>query len=642
VKKFFVPASLAILLMFVSLTLRSQDRFTTLEQRLRDLAQNVPALNQKVETSVSNGSLHELLRGVATTHNLNFNVDPSLNQKVTVYFVNESVVNVLIYLAKQYNLDYNITGSIISVVPYKDPNANLPPPPKELQIIYDQPVDAFTMDLRDDSIIAVARKITQLSGKNIVVLPDLALKKMSGYIQAMQLQNALEKLAMSNQFKLNKTNDDVFVLESLKQGEEVVANPNLTNPNYSVRKVAQTPGLASSSSINVNKGTTGKQLITLNVTNSPIRDVIKNVSEQAGINYFMYSEIAGNATANVQNMEFEKLLSFIFQGTPYTFNVSNDVYMIGERKDEGLRTHQLIQLKYRSVDSLLAMIPAELRQNVEVKEFKELNSFLLSGSQPQIKEIESFVKQLDKTVPMVLIEVILMDVRKSKTVETGIKIGVSDSVRTGGTVLGGLDFTFGSRDINQFIERIGLNNVFNIGRVSPNFYASLKALEANSNIELRQTPKLSTLNGHTANLSIGSTRYYVVTTQNVLGSLNPQTIVTQQFVPVEANLAVNIRPFVSGDEQVTLNIDIDISDFLGVTPINQPPPSATSKFQSIIRVKNEEMIVLGGIERNEQSDEGSGTPFLSRIPVIKWLFSSRSKTNAKTVSVVFIKPTIIY
>jgi type IV pilus assembly protein PilQ len=266
----------------------------------------------------------------------------------------------------------------------------------------------------------------------------------------------------------------------------------------------------------------------------------------------------------------------------------------------------------------------------------------LSGSQPQIKEIEEFVHALDKTVPMVLIEVILMDIRKSKTIETGIKMGVSDSVKTGGTLLGGLDFTFGSRDINRFIEQLGLNNVFNIGRVSPNFYASLKALETNANVDLRQTPKLSTLNGHSANLSIGSTRYYLVKTQNVLGSLNPSTIVTEQYVPVEANLYVNIKPFVSGDEQVTLNINVDISDFIGAFNINAPPPSASSKFESIIRVRNEEMIVLGGIERNEKSDEGSGTPFLSRIPILKWLFSSRKRVDAKTVSVVFIKPTIIY
>lgn len=637
-KKLFV-----IIALLIFQAAKGQDRFVILEQRLHDLAQNITGLNQSLETSVSNGSLQDFLRGLATTHNLNLNIDPAINQRITSYFSNEKVLNVLLYLARQYNLDFTFTGSIISVSPYRDPASLLPPLPKEIKVIYSSANSTVTLDLQDDSLVSVAKKMTQLSGKNIVVLPDLNSKRVSAYIQDMPVQNAIEKLAITHNFKVTKTNDDVFVLEALKAGEEIVTNPNAPpNSNYSVRKV-NTPGGPSSTSFNVADGPDGKKLVSLNVTNSPISDLIKTISQQAGISYFVYSELTGNATANVQNMEFDRVLGFILQGTDYTFTVDGGVYMIGKRKDEGLRSHKLIQLKYRSVDSLLHIIPQEIKNGVEIKEFKELNSFLLSGSHPQIKEIEAFVHELDKTVPMVMIEVILMDVRKSRTVETGLKLGVSDSaVRSGGSLFGGVDYTFNSADVNRFIDQIGLNNVFNIGRVTPNFYASLKALETNSNINLRQTPKLSTLNGHYANLSIGSTRYYQVTTQNVLGSLNPQTIVTQQFFPVEANLRIDVLPFVSGDQQVTLTIDVDISDFLGSTPINVPPPSASSKFSSIIRVKNDEMVVLGGIERNEDSEEGSGTPFLSRIPILKWFFSQKSKTKAKTVSVVFIKPTIIY
>ncbi len=497
------------------------------------------------------------------------------------------------------------------------------------------------MDLQGDTLLNIAKRITQLSNKNIVVLPEIFYKPITGYIQQLPVQNALEKLALTNSFKLNKTNDDVFILEPLRENEELTSRQNLKNTNYVVRRKNpnNSPG---SYSVQLNQDSLGNRLITLSITSSPIKEVIRNIAEQAEINYFIYSEINGNTTANVENLPFDKVLSYILQGTDYTYNVEGGVYMIGERKDEGLRASRVVKLKYRSVDSLWVVIPEELKKGVDVKEFKELNSFLLSGSLPQIKEIEAFLGQIDQVVPMVMIEVILMDVQKSKTISTGIKMGVSDSARAGGTLLGpGLDYTFGSRDINRFLDQIGLNNVFNIGRVTPNFYVSLKALEANANIDLRQTPKLSTLNGHTANLSIGSTRYYAVKTQNVLGSLNPQTVVTEQYVPVEANLAVNIRPFVSGDQQVTLNIDVDISDFIGNTPINVPPPSASSKFTSIVRVKNEEMIILGGIERSEKSDNGSGIPLLSRIPVIKWLFSDREKKTSKTVSVVFIKPTII-
>src|SRR5258705_3325121 len=233
------------------------------------------------------------------------------------------------------------------------------------------------MDFKDESLVSLAKKKTKLSKKNIVVLHDLNSKKISGYIQEMPIQNALEKLAISNSFKVTRTSDSVFIIESLRPDEEIVLRSTIdTNSGITIRKVTRNSNLPSSSAINVSLNNIGKQLISINVINSPIKDVIKNIAEQASINYFVYSELQGNATASVNNMEVDRVVGYILQGTPYTFNVNNSVYMIGERKDEGLRAHKLIQLKYRSVDSLLGAIPQELRQNVEIQEFKELNSFL--------------------------------------------------------------------------------------------------------------------------------------------------------------------------------------------------------------------------------------------------------------------------
>ncbi len=619
------------------------DRFQVIEQRLKDLSASVPGLRQTAELSVSSGSLQEFLRGLASTHNLNINIDPSLNQRVTNYFANEKVTNILLYLIKQYNLDVQFIGTIMTFSPYRDPLADLPKKPKQLIIDYNQPNETISFDLKNDTLIEVAKKITQLTNKNVVVLPEAFYKPVTGYVQNLPVYNALEKLSLANNFKLSKTNDNVFVLGALGPDEELVLKqPTEGNPSTTIKKINRTNAGQVSGSSEVSDGENGKKLISLNTLNTPIIDIIKNITAQAGINYFIYSDIKGNITANTSNMNFDDALSYILQGTEYTYKIDGNVYMIGEREKEGLRANKVIQLKYRSVDSVLVFIPQNIRKGVDIKEFKELNSFLVTGSSPQINEIEAFVKNIDRLVPMVMIEVILLDIKKSKGVKTGISAGVSDSIKTGGTILNGLNFTLGANSINSFIDRIGLNNIFNIGRVAPNFYVTLQALENNANVDLRQTPKLSTLNGHKATLSIGSTRYYAVTTQNVLGSLSPQTVVTQQFIPVEANLAIDIRPMVSSDDQVTLNIDINISDFIGSTPLNVPPPTSKSMFSSIIRVHNDEMIVLGGIERTEKTQDGSGIPILSRIPILKWFFSTRSKSSSKVVSVVFIRPTIIY
>lgn len=621
------------------------DRFQVLERRLKDLSATVPGLNQKTDLSVTNITLQEFLEGLASTHNLNFNIDPSLNQKISNYFSDETVTNILLYLARQFNLEFTFIGSIITIAPYHDPLANLLPPPRQLIISYNTSTRALSFDLHDDTLSEVAKKITRLSGRNVVVLPELYNRKVTGFVQNLPLTNALEKLAIVNSFKLNSTNDSTLVLEPLRQDEELVTRENPDpNANYSIRKVSKSANGPATSSIAVSRDRGGKRRVTLNVVNSPIKDIVKNMAEQAGINYFEYSDLAGSATANITDLDFEKALGLVLKDSHYTFTVDGDVYLIGDRKDEGLRTQRLIQLQYRSSDSLMDIIPKELREGVEIREFKELNGLLLSGSEPQIKEIEAFIRQVDKIVPMITLDVIILDVNKGKSISTGISAGTSDSVKPGGNLLGpnGINYTFGSKDINQFLSNIGLNNVFNLGKVSPNFYVTLSALENNTNINQRQTPKLSTLNGHTANLSIGNTQYYQISTQNVLGSLNPQTVVTQQFVPVEANLSIDITPFVAGDDEVTMHINVSISNFTSTTSITQPPPTSTSKFRSIIRVRNEDMIVLGGIERTTRSETASGVPLLSRIPILKWIFSSRSKSDSKVVSIVFIKPTITY
>lgn len=633
-----------ILLFWILLSLQqgqAQDRFSILEEELNELAITQPSLKNKPQINLSEISLNSLLRFIAETNQLNLNIDPELKQKVLINYSNETIITILIDLARQHNLDFRFTGTIINVYPYKDPLAGLPPPPKNIVIDYDSVRRLITMNLERDSLVHVAKKITQLTNQNIVILPGLENKTVSGYIQSFPIENALEKIAIANDLKLNKTKDSVLILEPLAPNEQIIPRQTgITNPNYVIKQTTNN-GL-SQNSINVTNTPT-EQYVSLDLINTPINEAIRQVAQQAGIQYFIYTELAGTITAKIDTLSFGDALNYLLNGTQYTYQVQNNIYLIGNRQEEGIRSFKLIKLQYRSVDSILVMIPAELRKGVDIKEFDEYNSLLVSGSQPQIQEIESLIGELDKIVPVVLVEFIIMDVVKRRTTSSGLQFGISDSVNTGGRLFGGgLDFNFSSNDINRFISQIGLNNLFNIGRVTPNFYANLRALEESANVDLRQTPKLSTLNGHEASYSTGSERFYLEQQVNIGGGLTPITTTTQIYRMVEAKLSIRIKPYVSGDGQVTMNIEVQNADFIGQPKLNEPPPRATNQFNSSIRVKNEEMILLGGIERLENNESGSGTPFLSRIPILKWLFSTRSKTKGKVISIVFIKPTIVY
>lgn len=295
-------------------------------------------------------------------------------------------------------------------------------------------------------------------------------------------------------------------------------------------------------------------------------------------------------------------------------------------------------------ESILTIIPDEVKKDLDIKIDKELNSFLVNGPAENIQRFESFIKYIDKPVPVILIEVMLLEVSRSAVVETGISAGIGDKpVTTTGTVFPTADITLGAQTINKIINGFDGFGSLNIGAVVPNFYLSLKALETNGDIKIRSSPRLSTLNGHKASLSIGETTYYVVTSQNYYGSQITQTSEIKNYQPIDADLSVTIRPLVSGDGQITLDIKVIQSSFNGEKIDEDAPPGINSRqFTSIIRVKDRDLIVLGGLEEKVKNDSGTGVPLLSRIPIIKWLFSSRRREDSRKKLTILVKPTVIY
>ncbi|RYY18983.1 MAG: hypothetical protein EOO04_22875, partial [Chitinophagaceae bacterium] len=92
------------------------------------------------------------------------------------------------------------------------------------------------------------------------------------------------------------------------------------------------------------------------------------------INYFIYSDVKGGVTTHLTGITYDNFLTALLQGTEYTYKNENGIYLIGERKLEGLRSNRIIQLQHRSLDTIQMMIPAEWKKGVEIKEFREQNT----------------------------------------------------------------------------------------------------------------------------------------------------------------------------------------------------------------------------------------------------------------------------
>ena len=609
---------------------QTEDRFTIIETKLKELAaKDVPGLNDKVDLSVNGIQVQEFIRGIATTSNLNVSIDPALNAKIYNNFANVNVIDVFMFLAKKNDIDLSFIGTIISFAPFNAPKPLLPAyVSRQIKITYDKNTEFITLDLNNDSLPLVAKELTRITQKNVVYSPELSNKVLNGYILNMPFSKAMEQLSFSNDVKISSAEENVYLIE--KKDKEVQAKTS-----QSKSSTAPVAGLTIKPEPNYH--------ISVDAINIPIADIVANVSKEMGYDYFLFSDLKGNATLKLSNVTFDEFLGYILNASDYTYKKVIDMYMIGDRNLEGLRATKLVVLKYRTLEKIVDFIPADLKKGVDIKAFPDLNGLILSGSQPRINEIEAFIREVDKVVPVVQIEVILVDTRNTKTLATGIEAGLGTKPKTtGGTLYPGLDMTLGASTINEIISGINGLGVLNLGNVTPNFYITLKALETQGYINIKSSTQLSTLNGNEAKLGTTTTAYYLEVTNTLTGSLNPTSQVSQSYKSVNADFTLSINPMVSGDEQITLDVAVKQSNFTERISPSAPPGTISRDFKSTLRVKNNEMIVLGGLDETTINNSGSGVPFLSRIPVIKWFFSSRTRSKSKNKLTVFIKPTVLY
>ena len=373
-----------------------------------------------------------------------------------------------------------------------------------------------------------------------------------------------------------------------------------------------------------------------------------SVCVESGKNYFLFDELKGTISLKTNNLSFEETLSYLLNTTEFTYKKIDSIYIIGDRKKEKFRHTETYQFQYRTIEGIPDFIPSDLKKGVDIQESVELNSLILSGALPQINELKRFFNSLDKVVPMVLIEVMIVNIDRSKTISTGIGIDYSNTEITNSMGVNnnndrnnGANFVLNSSTLNRIVQSITNLGFFNLGNVGNNFYVSMSALENNGNVKIVSTPKLAALNGHEAEMSIGETAYYKEISNNIVGIQIPQQTQTFVYKPLNADLSLNIKPVVSGDDQITLEISVSQSTFTNRIEDGAPPGSVKQEFKSIIRMKNKDMVVLGGLDKKIKSSTNGGVPVLNRIPVLKWFFGKQSKENKKSELTIFIRPTVI-
>lgn len=602
------------------------ERIALVRARLDTLILRDTTYLSEVDLSVGQVSLAELLRSVAQVGGVNLSVQDGANLLVSCNFSRARIADLILFLCEQYGLDIRVVGNIVSIFPYQAPIA---PPPVPL-IVYNRADSTLSYDLIAVPLREVARRLTDSSGVNLIVPQTLYDRPISGYVSSMPFSEALSVLAEINKLEVApvKGSGAWMFAESIPVG----GGQTSTVQNY-VRRRQFAPAQLAIDSM-------GR--ITAMIDRGNIYDIILDVCEQLKLDYFFITPVNAQTCIYLKNTDVKTLFDLLLTGTAYTYYEEGGVYMFGEAKREGLFSTRIIPMRYRTVDKLIDVIPENLKKGVQIAAFGDLNSMIASGDQRHVARVEQFLHEIDKTVPLITIEVMIVDASKDVILEAGLGLGVGTSpTQTSGTLSPGIDMTLGSGAVNNLVDKVNGLGIIRLGKVTPNFYASLKAMEENGTIELRSTPKLSTLNGHEAVLSSGEMQYYKETNNTYMGTQNPVQSTSYVWKSVEANMTLSITPYVSEDGHITMTIDLSQSEFTDRTEKEAPPGTTTRSFRSMVRVRNEEMVLLGGIDRQSHEKSSQGLPFIARIPVLKWIFGMHKNNKQERRLNVFIKPTVI-
>lgn len=595
------------------------DHAIEVKKKLDQIVRIDSSYANRIDLSVSQIPVVELLKNVGKAGELNINANLPMHQKVTCNFTQIRIADLLFFLCNEFSLDLEMMGNILTIFPYvREVRA------PEIQILYDRDQERVSFEFTGAKLRDVAGKFSKECNCNIIVPQNLFNQEVSGYGNNMSINEAIYTLAAVNSLRAKKQGADSWALFREEGGVSESRESFFSMNEISVDSLG---------------------LITAKISSGNIQNIIQDIVRKLNLNYFLADNLSHPTSIFVEAVELNEFLRVLFTGTKFTWKCENDIYIFGILKpEEKLTTVKVVSMKYRTVEKVKELIPEELKREMEITTFPDLNSLIISGEQRKALQIVHFLNDIDKSVPLIAIDVIIVESRKGYSQNIGISLGLGTTpTTTAGSLSPGIDMSLGAGSVSNIISSMNGFGPLNLGKVTPNFYAGLQLMEENGDLSLRSTPRLSTLNGNKATLKSGATQYYKEEQMNIIGAQSPIESKSYQWKSIEANFTLDITPYVSQDSCITLTIDLTQTDFASNNAqLEEGPPSTTTRsFNSIIKVQNQDMVLLGGIEKSRSDRNSSGLPFISRIPILRWIFGKTKKEKSTEKLNVFIKPTII-
>ena len=275
---------------------------------------------------------------------------------------------------------------------------------------------------------------------------------------------------------------------------------------------------------------------------------------------------------------------------------------------------------------------------ISVTADKSSNSLVIMASNADYTNLVQVIKKLDRRSRQVFVKAIIAEVSLDKTRELGVQSGA-----IGGAALNKYLTVAGLYDPQNTLSMLGgaldaLSNVVSPANISSrhiNVTAVIKALETNDLIKVLSTPNILTSDNKEAEINVGENVPFrgATTISNGMST----TSVDRKDVGIK----LKITPQISEGDYIRLKIEQEVSAVKSDRGDAVDLVTTTRSAKTDIVIKDRETIVIGGLIQDSDEEVVTSVPFLGRIPLLGWLFKTKTKAHKKTNLLILLTPSII-
>ncbi len=404
--------------------------------------------------------------------------------------------------------------------------------------------------------------------------------------------------------------------------------------------------------------------VTLDFNNVDIPILIKFISELTGKNFIIDENVRGKVTIFspkkiLAGQAYDVLLS-VLEMKGFSVVVDGNVHKVLPSpeaiQDSTIHMYPLEHVEAEKMAKLLLgmatpaqrprgrmnlPIPGAITGAVRIVPDRETNSLLITASDHDFNVLKDLIKKLDKRKRQVYVEAVIMEMGEEKTRQLGgdlSAIAGYHSEKLGALLLGGLNANPPSiAEINAAQAGLPAGVRFPKGQITE----VLKALQSDNDVNVLSTPQLLAGDGEKAEIVVAQNVPFPGSQTTSTGG-NIQTTIERK----DVGITLKLTPTVLKDDLVKLDIYQEASS---LTPTPQTvgnnvvigPTTNKRSATTIVTVPDGQTVVIGGLIRDDVVEGEKKIPLLGDIPLLGWLFKTKTHEVRKTNMLIFITPHVV-